>query len=200
MRKRSSDEEAVLLFFAQLQRDTATTLIDTCRRYLAGQISIAQLTAAFTRTLTGAHTQAAHLGRRLAGVTDPVDPTDAAFAAAVMMEQSGYLRNLIGDILGGRYPAGADGSVNGDLKRRIQMYAERLRGSANRTWLMGLPERTMVNWTLHPAEHCADCIDRADGSPYDAATIPWTPGDGSSECTVNCKCTLEVVGGGSAGF
>jgi len=182
----ASDEETFLLFFQHLQADTANTLIDTYKEYLAQHISLAHLQQAFVTTLRGAHTQAAHIGRRMAGVTDPLHPADEAFAQTVMFEQARYLSGLIGDIRGGL-------DSQSEVIRRLRMYATRLLGTMNRTWAMAQPVGTMLKWVLHPAEHCQDCESRAAGGPYDAYTIPWVPGDGSSECTVNCKCTLEVV-------
>lgn len=193
----ASDEEAFLLFFHHLQADTATTLIDTYKEYLAGKLTITQLQQAFVTTLTGAHTQAAHLGRRLAGVTDPLHPADEAFAATVMFEQTQYLARLIGDILGGRYPAGEGGSANSDLIRRIRMYADRLLGTLNATWRIAQPVSTMLDWVLGAPEtiHCQTCPDRAAQGPYDAHVVTFDPGDGSSECGVMCLCRWQIVGG-----
>lgn len=193
-----NDGEAFLLFFSHLQSDTATTLIDTYKEYLAGNISITQLQQAFVTTLKGAHVQAAHLGRRMAGVTDPLHPADEAFAQTVMFEQARYLSGLISDIRGGRYPSVGE-AVNSDLARRIRMYADRLLGTFNATWRLALPVGTMLDWVLGVPEtnHCQTCPQRAAGGPYDAHLVTFDPGDGTSECGVLCLCRWQIVGGAS---
>lgn len=53
-------------------------------------------------------------------------------------------------------------------------------------------------WDLEPgAQHCADCPDYADGSPYDpygtagGNILDATPGDGHTSCGAACKCSLR---------
>lgn len=197
---------------AMQQRDLTSHMSDAARQYLQGHVSYFGLSDALTSALMGAHVQATYLGRRLSGNVGPSGLADQQFAQTVVLEQHQYLVGLINDIATGKYPlnadalsairpVGEDGPVGGTLSavlvRRIGMYAARLRGTANQSWALAQAVGTLVNWVLHPAEHCSSCEERAAGSPYDAHTIPWVPSDGSSECGVNCKCTLELVGGGS---
>lgn len=49
----------------------------------------------------------------------------------------------------------------------------------------------LINWILHPAEHCGDCLGLAAGGPYTVATLPTYPGAGDTECRGNCQCSLE---------
>lgn len=53
-----------------------------------------------------------------------------------------------------------------------------------------------ARWVLDPAvkQHCAACLNYADGSPYAIADLPATPGDGSTDCADGCHCDLEYLG------
>jgi len=188
----TTDSEAFLLFFQHLQADTANTLIDTYKEYIAQRISLTQLQQAFVTTLTGAHVQAAHLGRRMAGVTDPIHPADEAFAQTVLFEQSRYLSGLIGDIVSGA-------NSEAEVIRRLRMYATRLLGTLNGAWRLAQPVGTLLDWVLGVPEtnHCQTCPQRAAGGPYDAHLVTFDPGDGTSECGVLCLCRWQIVGGAS---
>lgn len=191
----ASDEEAWILFFQHLQSDTATTLIDTYKEYLAGRITLTQMQQAFVTTLTGAHTQASHLGRRRAGVTDPLHPADEAFAATVMFEQARYLSGLISDIA-----SGANSEVQ--VVNRLGMYADRLRGTANQTLGLAMPQDTEVFWNLGALDHCTQtpgfpyvCTQLAAGSPYTVATMPTWPGLFQTPCMGFCGCGVRFASG-----
>lgn len=192
-------EEELFLLFSLLTRDTRHQLEQIASGYYAGSVSAWQLSDRLVQALNSSHAHATYLGRRLAGKRQPFGTADQQFAASIVIGQGQYLRGLVSDILTGRYTPKEDGTINAALAARLALYAARLRGTALESWLLNLPQATMVRWVLHPAEHCEDCISRAEGSPYDAHTIPWTPSDGSSACGVNCKCTLETVDG-QAGF
>lgn len=198
MNRRTSafdEEEAFLLFFRHLQADTATTLIDTYKEYLSGRITLTQMQEAFVTTLTGGHTQAAHLGRRRAGVTDPLHPADEAFAQTVMFEQARYLSGLVSDILSG---------VNSEAQivNRLGMYADRLRGTANQALGAALPQDAEVFWDLGALDHCTQtpgfpyvCTQLAAGGPYTVATIPTWPGLFETPCCGSCGCQVRFASG-----
>jgi hypothetical protein len=190
------DEEAIYVLWRLLARDTDHNLQEIVGGYYAGTVSVWSLSDRLVTALHEAHSHAVYLGRRLAGDRRPYGRHDQDFAASVMIGQGRYLRGLVSDIITGKYPVGADGALPADLVRRLNLYVNVLRATALHAWTLNLPAGTLVNWTLHPAEHCEDCTSRAAGGPYDAHTIPWHPADGSSACLTNCKCTLEIVGGG----
>lgn len=81
------------------------------------------------------------------------------------------------------------------IATRAQLYAERVRGTANTGMVGNLPETTLIYWRLGPNEdHCPDCPVLAKGGPYIPKTLPTVPGAGMTECLVNCKCELEIEG------
>lgn len=51
---------------------------------------------------------------------------------------------------------------------------------------------TEADWELEPgADHCDDCLDNADGSPYAVDDLPTLPGIGDTQCRGNCRCTVR---------
>jgi len=191
----NGDEEAFLLFFAHLQSDTATTLIDTYKEYLAHRLTITQLQQAFITTLRGAHVQAAHLGRRMAGVTDPIHPADEAFAQVVMFDQGQYLARLIGAV-----SSGSDSEAQ--TINRLRMYADRLRGTANQSLGLAMPQDMEVIWDLGALDHCTRtpgfpyvCTEIAAGGPYTVATLPTWPGMFETPCCGSCGCSVRFANG-----
>lgn len=74
---------------------------------------------------------------------------------------------------------------------RARMYAERLRGTAGQAAVDALPETAIIEWRLGPNEdHCEDCPKWSAEGPYDKYSLPAIPGDGLSQCRVNCLCSL----------
>lgn len=195
-RKERERREALILLFLMLMDDTQSHLTQTVTAYLTGQSSIHSTARTFTNTLYSAHTQATYYGRRLAGVTAPLGDPDAQFAQTIMQQQSPYITGLMNDLSTVRYPLTDDGELPGDLRARIQLYARRLRGTGNEAWTVSLPEDTLIYWHMSAIEdHCETCPERADGSPYRAGDLQWTPADGTSECGCNCLCYLETTAG-----
>jgi hypothetical protein len=99
-----------------------------------------------------------------------------------------------------RLIAFADGIASGSLSEaqilnRIALY---MGNSRTQYWKaqaeFARPKPGMVlqsRRVLHPAEHCDGCVilARAGWRPYGQLPVP---GDGSTQCLTNCKCTLET--------
>jgi hypothetical protein len=75
---------------------------------------------------------------------------------------------------------------------RAGLYAERGSALFEAGYLASLPDDVIVDWKLHVAEHCTSCKILARNSPYLKNTLPCLPGDGSTICRTNCKCSLEI--------
>ena len=197
-RKRREREALLLLFFFLIQ-DTRHTLTRAVMLYLAGTLAFGDLSDALASTLTDAHAHAAYLGRRLAGARGPFGAADRQFGATIAFEQAGYLQGLLHDLESGRYAAGDDGELPGDLANRIRLYVLRCRGTALEAWSLALPPDTLINWVLGPnTNHCPSCPQFAAGSPYRADSLPTTPGSADCICLSACKCHLETLGGATA--
>ncbi len=79
----------------------------------------------------------------------------------------------------------------GPLKFRAVMYG----GAAWATYWLVVEalavEATEVRWMLTFAEHCDDCLELAARGWMSKAELHQVPGDGETECLVNCRCYLE---------
>lgn len=79
-----------------------------------------------------------------------------------------------------------------EAQRRFNMYGSHAREMywTGRTSVMIEAGFTQERRVLHPAEHCNDCIELAGRGWQPIGTLP-EPGDGSTECLSNDKCTKE---------
>lgn len=193
--KKRQEKEALVLLFLLLVSDTHDSLSEQVTRYLSGSTSVHSLGRSFTATLFGAHVLATYYGRRAAGVASPMGESDEQFASATMRGQGSYITGLLNDLGRARYPLDADGNLPKDLLARILLYARRLRATMLDAWRLGLPSDTLIEWTLHPAEHCEDCLELNANGPYRAADLPTVPSAGDTKCLSNCACTLSIVNG-----
>ena len=94
----------------------------------------------------------------------------------------------------------ADAIANGEITiaqalNRANMYAGNARTQYWDAWRSrnraGVGRTLIEKRNLGAAEHCGDCTTLHARGWQMAGTLP-TPGDGSTECLSNCKCTLEV--------
>jgi hypothetical protein len=152
------------------------------RRYLRAEISKAQLIEGLEARFRRGAIRSFLAGKRSQG---PFGMTQADYAAldAELPRHMERLRNV----------------PITQFTRRIPLYAARLRGFAQfgrvRAYADSrLPPNTPVWWTLRPAEHCDDCLQLADNSPYRVEELmahALTPGSGHTICGNNCKCVLS---------
>lgn len=90
----------------------------------------------------------------------------------------------------------AEGIANGTVSEaqalaRIKQYGKATQQSYWREFAQA--SDSMVNWVLHPAEHCGDCLSLNADNPHDATALSTYPGAGDTQCRGNCQCTLERV-------
>jgi len=82
-----------------------------------------------------------------------------------------------------------------NINLRLRLYAERLRGTANWGAIDMLSPTDEIYWRDRKDEsECADCPEFAK-NVYVKGTLPAVPGDGHTECGVNCRCHLETADG-----
>lgn len=142
--------------------------------------------------LTDSHTSAVVLGRGRAGDTAPLEDDDRRFAQTIVDSETEFLVGFVVDIQDGRYT-----NENGELdreaiERRLHLYSNRLVGTANEAFTLASDDDVLWNWTLGGAEtvHCEDCPAWTAGSPYTLQDLPARPGDNTSQCLHNCRCSL----------
>lgn len=148
--------------------------------------------------LESAHTQAVVIGRNHAGDHAAVEQDDRTFAQMVIYGEDGktgemgFLEGFVQDLHDGRY-VDDDGTLDvAAIEQRAELYASRIVGTANEAFALASDLEAMFTWVLGiEADHCGDCPDLADGSPYGAEELPAHPGSNDTECLFRCKCTLE---------
>lgn len=135
---------------------------------------------------------AADLAHALAAALSPLDPawavvaerpTPAGAVAAAITAATHTAVGLLTQALAGLTPK---------LSARLAQYANAARAAYYRGAVAraaGGPWR--VWWELGAAQHCVGCSDYAAGSPYTPDSLPAVPGDGSTPCRGNCKCSLR---------
>lgn len=157
---------------------------------LAGE----EIDAAAWRELTGArledgHVRATTLGRQRAGDLTDRNVVDLVSGRARYREDAPYLDRFAEQIAAGKYDDGRGGLRTAPMKQRLELYAQRTRGTANEAFAHTSGD-DLFDWVMLAAEHCEVCPTRQAGSPYTAATLPSYPGDGRTPCLANCGCVL----------
>jgi len=96
----------------------------------------------------------------------------------------------------------ADGAVRADtVKSRQDLYAQKLRGTANEAFVESGEDNEEYDWILGGTErHCEDCPRIAALSPFTKETLFAYPCSGDTECLGNCDCVLKRVSDGVKGF
>lgn len=201
------DRKHLLALFLLLLTTTRNEFTAHISAYLAGTITLAGLSDALVGVLQNSHTDAVALGRQLAGVGgSDVTEADTAFADVIVAGQETFLAGLLRDLESGRYTTQAvsdaitdmgpaEGLISGALAARIDLWARRLRGSSNASWIMAQPEGTLVDWITTANESCDGCLGMEGDNPHVSDQMEAFPSDGLQPCGVNCKCFLSLASG-----
>jgi hypothetical protein len=88
---------------------------------------------------------------------------------------------------------------------RIGLYGGVVGDAMWRGMAMSAPSNAVIHWRLSVAEHCADCLRLAAGSPYSppgigANPLPTVPRNGDTRCLGNCRCYLNITSPFDAGL
>lgn len=82
-----------------------------------------------------------------------------------------------------------------EINRRLFLYNERIRGTANWAAVDMLSPTEEIYWRDDPSpSECDECKGRARVTWF-KGTLPGVPGDGSTPCMVHCRCHLELADG-----
>lgn len=171
-------------------------------RWERGELDTREWGEAFQALLVDEHSQAARLGRLLAGADGPLNERDRLMGIAAADRQGEFLRAFLDDLDGGRY---LDDEGNPFVPRwRANLYRGAVRGTANESFVDAGPATAQYLWVLGGAEEsCSDCPRLAAESqvfPFTPDTIPAFPGSGDTPCLGNCKCKLVRLSDGLESF
>ena|GEM_PF-4875624 len=139
------------------------------------------------------HATALQLGLERAGKTSYKAEDVLHEARGIKDGESKYLNEFASAIKSGdaRYVDDSGNIRAGSLDARSDLYARKMRGTANKGFVDGSKSDVTFDWVLGFEKHCEDCPQIAALSPYTKDTLIGYPGDGDTECLGNCTCTLE---------
>lgn len=180
--------------------------------HLSSQLSRGDITAKdyirLGRTLIReAHERADYLGQVKAGVRKPFGAVNREVGQRIAAAEADFLKGFRDDLDNGRYKRKNQGGQGAAARKaRAWLYAKKLAGTANEAWarnVLVLRERpkgetrasVMARWVLADAEHCEDCIAEAAKGERPLSDFDRWPGDGSTKCITNCRCSLEMADG-----
>lgn len=156
-----------------------------------GKITPRQWADKFKEILNDGHTDAWVLGRRLAGDLSKVTIDDELVGLAFADSQSDFLLGFLADIENGRYLDDEEKLIVGAVRNRANLYAQVMRGTSGSSFVATSADNEEFEWVMGAVEdHCDDCPYMANSSPWDQSTLFAFPGDGSTKCLGNCKCSL----------
>ncbi len=151
----------------------------------SGSLSPEDFAASMGRVIRGFYLKTFALGKSITGKDPAMTIADQRAVKALVDDEVGYARKF-GTAIGA-------GTSHMDTDARAAMYTKALDSVFIQGQVAGLPTDTTIAWRLGAGEHCADCVENADGGPYSADELPSIPGSGETQCLSNCLCSLEVL-------
>lgn len=171
-------------------------------RLQSEKITLPEFQADFHDLLVEKHARAAFLGRTRAGDKAPFEADDLQFGALIAEDEAKFLDRFVLEMLLKKPTVSHDdGSLDfARIRARAQMYAGRLTGTANQTFVLASDEKELFDWILGATEHCEVCPAIASAGPYTTYTLPTYPRANQTPCLFNCDCTLKRRSDGKLGF
>ncbi len=172
------------------------TIVNEMRRHVAGtfetlngltqQLYAQSITLEQWQIAVASELKDAHLAQSMFAVGGKGNMTAVEYGrvGGTLADEYRFLAGFADDIAAGRVS-------EAQALARIRQYGKATQQSYWREWSLTRPGE--INWTLHPAEHCGDCVELAAGSPYTQETLTTFPGAGDTQCRGGCNCTLDDV-------
>lgn len=166
----------------EMRRQVAAThaeLESLTNRLYQGNITLPQWQSAVAQQLADTH-----MAQSMFAVGGRANMTAQNWGrvGGVLRDEYRYLTNFANDIANGRVS-------QAQAVARIRQYGNATQQSYWREYANA--SNGLIHWELNPAEHCADCLSLATGSPYTASSLPTYPGAGETTCRGNCRCNLR---------
>lgn len=169
--------------YGKLKKDFREKLFRHMKAYDAKAITMGQLTVRLKKEIATHWDEAYLFGTRAIGSPFGVAPEDSAFLKRARATEYKFLEKFMSDIKADR-----EKMARYD---RLDMYVNSLDGIYQHGQVDGAPDNVEIDWVLHPAIHCSDCLKLAAEGPYTKKTLPCVPRDGTTSCLSSCKCTLR---------
>lgn len=181
-----------------ISRNLSRDIYDLIVRVSEGRMSVREATDAFEKLYAEAATDAFLAGRTSRKITgEGVGDDVVRVISSRVAHQAEYFRNFARDA--------AAGVGRMSYSRRAELYGRSLWGMFQMGRATDPTARYL--WVLNPvADHCADCVARAERSEREGGftaeqlTIMGWPGEGTTICRTNCRCTVVPVRDGAPAF
>lgn len=167
----------------------------------AGKLTPREWADAFKWLLNDGHGSAWVLGRRRAGDLSAVTVDDEIIGIGYGDSQADFLLGFLADLEGERYLDEDGNLIVSAVRARANLYVQVMRGTAGAAFVAVSDAKEQFEWVMGAVEdHCADCPELAEASPWDESTLFAFPGDGNTACLGNCKCHLSRASDGRTSF
>lgn len=149
--------------------------------FRAGRLTLAEWQAEMRQEIKRVHLATEAMVR---GGWDQLGPSDYGRVGARVKEQYAYLSDFTQQLM--------DGSIrtDGSFMARARLYAASVRASLHEsmTEVVMAAGYTEERNVLHPAEHCAECLDQSAAGYVPLGTLVPI---GARQCLGNDKCTMR---------
>jgi len=171
--------------FCEMRAAYKSGWMESFAKLQAGDISLAEWRVGREAAIAEMFDKSYRLGLQSTGRTWLTAGDKGVIQAGIRAEQS-FLANFPSDL--------RDGDGHWSVEKRIKMFSRAGDGMFYKAEVSGLdPSTTDVWWDLGESDHCDDCIDLAESSPYNPLAMPSTPRLGDTQCRELCTCELRYV-------
>lgn len=177
--------------FASMLRSRRADVFRITSRLAVGLINEDDWADIFDAILFRGHTDAATMGRKLAGDPWPEGIIDQLRGRAAKDADAEFLASFINDLKTGRYVDDQGELRIGQVQNRTDLYLKKMRSTASKAFVETGDTDEEYTWILGANEHCIDCPRLAALSPFTIDTLFTHPGEGDTQCLSNCTCKLR---------
>lgn len=181
--------------FASVLKRYQSRVHDIVLQLNNGVLTVAEFGDEFYKILLDGHGDSWMLGRQRSGDLSAFGVDDALIAREIADEQTEFLQDFLDALDSNPRYRYEDGTFNLEIvNNRSDMYVSRMRATASEAFVESSDSGEEFNWVLGAVEeHCLDCPDLAEISPWTADTLFTHPGAGDTPCLTNCKCHLVRI-------
>lgn len=183
--------------FARMLARRRKEFASITKQLVKGDIDAFEWATRFEAILLEGHTNAAHMGRMLA-LQEAVegDLVDILRGQTAVDAEHYYTQGFLESLLN-KDPRYWDEEAKKwnqvAIRQRQDFYLGKMRGTANEAFIAESPDEAEIYWRLGGAEdHCEECPEYAEMSPWLKNELPTWPGDNDTPCRFNCTCFVTI--------
>lgn len=180
---------------ASIVSDTKADLASYLSGYQSGVVPLGSFENKVKKALKQAHEDAYLLGMKSTGFEGDVLPqVDKKWVDSNRYDEHGYLSQFLKDV--------EEGTGKLDYFKRLNLYADAIKGTYNAARNSYMPTNMLVYWRLEAGksprtgkkvQHCATCVALNEMSPFIPENLPIVPRSNHTLCLNGCLCKLIYV-------